>query len=390
MTKTEGDELTPSAMPPLRAAEYEALTESVREHGIIVPVVVDQTGFLLDGHNRVAIAQQLGEAVPSTTFECKPDQREVLRIELNGARRQLGPDQWQPLVDHLRAQVNDQQVRRFSDRVIARAVGVDKNTVHRYKPKEKVGVPTGTPTLKATGQDGKIQVVNGDWTAIDRALHLIRQSSTGLTAHDLRLDPILAEFGSSTISKLPTMLYERGLVEQAGKRDRSTVWLAVPDAEPQPPPTNLDHKVQRIAEDLADPEVREGVRTVLAGTKEARKVEAVVQQAQKEVDAARLDRERREAEAEKERQRLEELARDQLDKSVKMWDGLIKEVQIATERLARYNQLIDDLPPLTTADVRTLDRGLVALRRQLDWLDEKVHPYGNGTPLVAGTIIDVT
>ena len=60
-------------MPPLLAAVREALTESIREHGVICPVVKDQTGYVLDGHNRLAIAAELGVACPrSSTSAARP------------------------------------------------------------------------------------------------------------------------------------------------------------------------------------------------------------------------------------------------------------------------------------------------------------------------------
>ena len=47
-------------MPPLGPEEYDRLRESIEQYGVLVPVVTDEHGFILDGHNRVEIARELG------------------------------------------------------------------------------------------------------------------------------------------------------------------------------------------------------------------------------------------------------------------------------------------------------------------------------------------
>ena len=51
-------------MPPLLPSEYQALTESIRAHGVQVPVIVDENGAIIDGHHRDQIATELGVACP--------------------------------------------------------------------------------------------------------------------------------------------------------------------------------------------------------------------------------------------------------------------------------------------------------------------------------------
>ncbi len=46
-------------MPALTAEEREALREDIAERGVIVPVVQDQHGRILDGHHRSEIAAEL-------------------------------------------------------------------------------------------------------------------------------------------------------------------------------------------------------------------------------------------------------------------------------------------------------------------------------------------
>src|SRR4029077_12468376 len=147
----------------------------------------------------------LGISYPEIIHPCPPDKRDIVRIELNGARRQLAASQWKPLVDHLRS-LRTSSGHKFSERSIAQAVGVDRAKIQREHPAKADGSGEPTATKTAT-KDGKVRNQNSDWTAIDRALHLIRQSTTGLTAPDLHKDDVLRGFGTSTISKLPTELH---------------------------------------------------------------------------------------------------------------------------------------------------------------------------------------
>ena len=82
---------------------------------------------MLDGDNRVEIATELSITYPEVVYHCTPDQREILRIELNGARRQLTDLQWKPLVDHL-SSLRTKSGHQFSDRAIAQAVGVSQSS----------------------------------------------------------------------------------------------------------------------------------------------------------------------------------------------------------------------------------------------------------------------
>lgn len=47
-------------LPPLSDEEYAALRADIAERGVLVPIVRDQHGNILDGHHRVRIAEDLG------------------------------------------------------------------------------------------------------------------------------------------------------------------------------------------------------------------------------------------------------------------------------------------------------------------------------------------
>lgn len=88
--------MTYQLMTPLSPDEYKRLRDDIRENGVVVPVVVDEEGNLLDGyHRRRAAAELRAEGVD--VYEPEPDVRTglteaeklLLSVHLNLNRRQL-------------------------------------------------------------------------------------------------------------------------------------------------------------------------------------------------------------------------------------------------------------------------------------------------------------
>ena len=52
-------------MPELSDEQYAELRESIRQHGVLVPVDLDECGDILDGHHRQRIAKELGVPCPT-------------------------------------------------------------------------------------------------------------------------------------------------------------------------------------------------------------------------------------------------------------------------------------------------------------------------------------
>jgi hypothetical protein len=134
-----------------------------------------------------------------------------------------------------------------------------------------------------------------------------------------------------------------------------------------------------VVEQLSDPKVIEEVKAQLVDKKATRQAKSALDLAEKEVKAAMTDREKREAEAERERVRMMEAARKHVSTSMKTWETMIKEVKLAWGLIAAYRQVIDDLPPVISAHKRQLDRELQTLRQQMDWLHYKLHPDDSPT-----------
>jgi ParB-like chromosome segregation protein Spo0J len=77
-------------LPSLSLEEYEALKESIRENGVIEPVIVDESGAIIDGHHRVKACEELGIECPTLSMKGIPEeQKQNLSVMLNTHRRHL-------------------------------------------------------------------------------------------------------------------------------------------------------------------------------------------------------------------------------------------------------------------------------------------------------------
>ena len=111
--------------PALDVATEAALTESIRRFGVLVPVVRDQHGNLLDGRHRSRIADTLGAKYRVDVVNvADADEAAAIASTLNSDRRHLTAEQRREMVRHLREQGH-------SERAIAGAVGASKTQVHK-------------------------------------------------------------------------------------------------------------------------------------------------------------------------------------------------------------------------------------------------------------------
>jgi ParB-like chromosome segregation protein Spo0J len=112
-------------MPPLSDEEYAKLRDEIAANGVLVPIVKDQHGNILDGHHRSRIAEELGIAyrVDVVRVDDAEHARSLART-YNLARRHLTREQKRGLIaEEIEANPNR------SDREIARLMGCDHKTV---------------------------------------------------------------------------------------------------------------------------------------------------------------------------------------------------------------------------------------------------------------------
>jgi ParB-like chromosome segregation protein Spo0J len=113
-------------LPCLSLDEYEALRESIRENGVIEPVVVDERGEVIDGHHRVKVCKELGIEYPVRVIEGLGEERKQnLSIELNMTGRELTKDQKKDLAISLFE-------KGWTQERIALRMKVNQSTISRW------------------------------------------------------------------------------------------------------------------------------------------------------------------------------------------------------------------------------------------------------------------
>jgi len=90
------------AVPPLSTEEYKSLTESIVHRGLLVPLVVNVQGIVLDGHHRLDICNNLGKTPTYVIkeFDNKDEEFQYV-VETNVNRRQMNSFQKVECFDRL-------------------------------------------------------------------------------------------------------------------------------------------------------------------------------------------------------------------------------------------------------------------------------------------------
>jgi ParB-like chromosome segregation protein Spo0J len=109
-------------LPALSSDELGLLRESIRQHGVINPVLLDRGGAVIDGANRQRIAAELNIECPTRTLDLDREQAERLKLELQLGRRNLDRDVRDRFVAALRKTGLTQQA-------IADVTGIPQRTV---------------------------------------------------------------------------------------------------------------------------------------------------------------------------------------------------------------------------------------------------------------------
>lgn len=147
--------LFPELIPTPDEEDRLALTESIRNHGITVPVVVDEQDGVIDGGSRLRIAEELGFTRSQVPLDVRTgltwEEKQELALVLNSDRRHLAPEVKRELrrqrVMHLRR-------LGYSLRHIAEVLGIDKRQVHRDLQSGGDTVPT-FGSERILGRDNK-------------------------------------------------------------------------------------------------------------------------------------------------------------------------------------------------------------------------------------------
>ena len=139
-------------LPDLTPDEYEALKESIAGHGVEIPVVVDQSGDIIDGKSRRRACDELGIECPSIVRHVESEtERLQLRLKLNCNRRHLNREQKRAMIAaYLKA---DPQI---GNQELGEIVGASKNTVESVRAEaERTGQIDHLDVLR--GKDNKFR-----------------------------------------------------------------------------------------------------------------------------------------------------------------------------------------------------------------------------------------
>ncbi len=138
-------------VPPLTARQYRGLLLSIKLLGVLVPIVIDELGQIIDGYHRWRAANWCGRRdIPFEMVRdlAEPQKREMAR-RLNLSRRHLGPSERRRMVeDQLR------ETPHLSGRAIGRLLGVDHKTA--CAARRRLEAAGEIPVLDTvTDEDGK-------------------------------------------------------------------------------------------------------------------------------------------------------------------------------------------------------------------------------------------
>ena len=138
-------------LPDLPPEQFEALKADIAERGVIVPVLVDEFGAILDGHNRARACRELGinDYPVDVRSGLSEVEKRALARELNVLRRHLSRDQVRALIAEQLKDTPD-----WADRRIGQKLGVDHKTVAEARARL---LATGEIAQfdKLLGMDGK-------------------------------------------------------------------------------------------------------------------------------------------------------------------------------------------------------------------------------------------
>ena len=138
-------------MRDLTQGEYDELKQSIIENGVLVPVITDERGHIIDGHHRKKICDELGitNYPRSIKMRLTEEQKIEMAYQLNEARRQLTPEEKRQM-----AEKRLRETPEISDRQIAKQVGASQPFVSSVR-KEMEQSGQLITVISSIGADGK-------------------------------------------------------------------------------------------------------------------------------------------------------------------------------------------------------------------------------------------
>jgi len=222
-------------LPPLTADEYNRLKTDIAEHGVLVPIEIDEDGVILDGHHRYKAWGELTQAGIDVDFltairvGLSPEEKSNHARVLNLTRRHLSREQ---LEHHWKRMRED----GMTYEAIGKATGVSKDTVQRA-----VIANEKTQPEYVTGKDGKRyraqktshkkngthisnNTGNSEWYTPSEYIAIAKEVMGGVDT-----DPASTEKAQETVQAACYYTQEE---DGLSKEWRGRVWLNPPYAQP--------------------------------------------------------------------------------------------------------------------------------------------------------------
>lgn len=139
-------------MPVLSMEEEAGLRESIRAHGVLQPVLVDEKGAVIDGRNRVRLAAELGVAYPTKVVRgLSEDAKTDLAFSQNMAKRNLTSQQKREVIRTYLTVRPD-----ATDRGAGLVLGVHHQTVGNVRAELYMTAANGENSHKDAPPDGVV------------------------------------------------------------------------------------------------------------------------------------------------------------------------------------------------------------------------------------------
>jgi N6-adenosine-specific RNA methylase IME4 len=195
-----------------------ALRASIEKFGVLVPIVRDQHGGMIDGRHRARIADELGVSYRVDVVQVigAEEAREIQRT-LNADRRHLSGEQLREHIVFLAQQVDEDGVGVYSQPTIAQVTGVSQPYVNQTLGDDQL-ISTYKLPDRRLGADGKVRPAR-------RPPTLIPASSEAQAA---RASEVLNKLYNRSWAQNPTATEVIREGRQAAKAERVAAIAAAP------------------------------------------------------------------------------------------------------------------------------------------------------------------
>lgn len=135
-------------LPPLSTEEFDALKLDIKQNGVVAPILVDEDGTILDGHNRFRIDKNAPHKVIAGLSE---EEKQAFVIRCNFARRNLSPDQRRETLAKMKRMAKawrEADPKVWTQEKVARSLGVARETVRDWFKSNGVTANTCNPDAR--------------------------------------------------------------------------------------------------------------------------------------------------------------------------------------------------------------------------------------------------